>query len=176
MADRIEKKTTQVRWTEQSSFIVERDIMVSAYALRRLMETKKLSDRVARSHVAIIKHLSKGPMPDAWNRGEYWELYDLETSQQSQLGLAQYCNQLIHSYVWSTSANEHTGLFDGVYAVSEKDRTKHLFFISAKAIVSVCRKAGGEDIKSYQMDATSESLRYISRTAAFGPNESPWGA
>ena len=42
VANRLKKKKFQVRWTERSSFLVEGDIMVSAYSVRRL-EARKLT-------------------------------------------------------------------------------------------------------------------------------------
>ena len=38
IADRLERRKVQRRWVERTSFLVERDIMISAYALRKLLK------------------------------------------------------------------------------------------------------------------------------------------
>jgi hypothetical protein len=38
VADTLKRRKVQRRWTERTSFLVERDIMVSAYAVRKLNE------------------------------------------------------------------------------------------------------------------------------------------
>jgi glycerol kinase len=48
IADRLENRKTQRRWTERTGFLAERDIMVSAYAIRKLLEARKVSDIPAR--------------------------------------------------------------------------------------------------------------------------------
>ena len=146
VADRLEQKSSQRRWTERSSFIVERDIMTSAYAIRRLLEAGKVSRKTYAATVPVLRHEARGVRPDMWNRHELEDLYDLDAPQASQLALRKYCNQLIHSYVWGINACERTGLFDGVFAASEKDCYEQVFFVPVKSMVDVCRRIGGEEI------------------------------
>jgi hypothetical protein len=62
IADRLEKRKTQKRWHEESRFLVERDIMIAAYIIRKLMEAKKLSDHVTGREIVVIQHpLSRTP-------------------------------------------------------------------------------------------------------------------
>ena len=42
VAGRLEKRKAQRRWTERTMFLVERDIMISAYAIRKLKEANKI--------------------------------------------------------------------------------------------------------------------------------------
>lgn len=53
VADRIEKRKAQRRWTERTMFLVERDIMVSVYAIRKLNEAKRISDRLRGERVRV---------------------------------------------------------------------------------------------------------------------------
>lgn len=147
VADRLERKSLQKRWTERSSFMVERDIMTSAYAIRRLLEAGKVSRETYATTVPVLRHPSRGTRPDMWNRHELEALYDLGVPQTSQLSLRKYCNQLIHSYVWAINAGEHSGLFDGVFAASEHDCNEQLFFVPVRSMVDVCRRIGSEEIR-----------------------------
>lgn len=146
VADRLERKSLQTRWTERSSFIVERDIMTSAYAIRRLLEAGKVSRTTYATAVPVLSHTARGVRPDMWNRHKLEELYDLDAPRKAQLSLRKYCNQLIHSYVWGINADEHSGFFNGVFAASEKDCRDQVFFVPVKSMVDVCRRIGGEEI------------------------------
>jgi hypothetical protein len=37
VADRMDAKTKQKRWTDRTGYLIERDFMVSAYAIRKLI-------------------------------------------------------------------------------------------------------------------------------------------
>ncbi len=150
VASRLEAKARQQRWTDQSSFIVERDIMVSAYAIRRFLESHKVSDTLAKQKIKVTRYLLSGPIPDVWNRHEIHDHYDLDHPLPAELSIAHYCNQLIHSFVWLINGDEHTALFDGVFAVSEKERSKHLYFFPVQIIADLCREVGSEDITGTQ--------------------------
>lgn len=146
VADRLEKKAGQKGWTERSGFLVERDVMTSAYAIRRLLEANRVSRTTSAAHVPVTSHAPTGTRVDMYNRHEIWEHYDLEVGTKAQLGLRKYCNQLIHSFVWSISGDEDTGLFNGVFAASEKDCVAQLYFIPVGSMVDVCRNVGSEEI------------------------------
>lgn len=56
-AARLDKKATQKRWTDQTAFVVERDVMVGAYAIRKLLETPgRVSDQARKLHVPVLSH------------------------------------------------------------------------------------------------------------------------
>ena len=85
-------------------FLVERDVMVSAYAVRKLNEAHKVSDALAARRWAIVEHRLIDLAPDLWDRFEPWEYYDLESSNNVTLDVATLCNQIIHSWICIPSA------------------------------------------------------------------------
>lgn len=94
VANRLEKKKFQVRRTERSGFLVERDIMVSAYSVRRLAEAWQVYDQLVGQRLHIRQHaLLHGQVPDFWNRYFYWELFDCERYTTTQMPLLDVCNQ-----------------------------------------------------------------------------------
>ncbi len=123
VADSLERRTTQRRWCERTSFLVERDVMNGAYALRKLNEARKISDELAAETFAAREHLLLGRPVDIWNRHDFYEHYDMEHPQPVQLALADFYNQVIHSWVWMLSgAEEPPHLFDGIYVSSDRRR------------------------------------------------------
>lgn len=147
VADRLEAKSKQKRWTERSSFLVERDTMISAYAIRKLAEAFKISDALRQKQFPVLRYDLTGPkIPDVHNRYEFWDLYDIDNGHRETLSLLALCNQLIHSWVWSLSADEHTELFDGIYVSSDRERKKRLFFIAIGDLIVLCREVGNEEV------------------------------
>lgn len=161
VADRLEKKTIQRRWTERSGFLVERDVMTSAYAIRRLLEGNRISKTAARANVPVISHAPTGTRVDMYNRHEIWEHYDLEAGSKTQIGLRNYCNQLIHSFVWSINGDEDTGLFNGIFAASEKDCVAQLYFFPVSSIIDLCRRVGSEEIWGANVLWARDGTRYV---------------
>ncbi|WP_054820532.1 hypothetical protein [Arthrobacter sp. JCM 19049] len=161
VADRLEKKSKQQRWTERSSFLVERDFMTSAYAIRRLNEAHKISDDLAKTKVPVIRHKRIGSVPDIWNRHEIWEHYDLENGVRDHITIPHMCNQLIHSFIWFLSATEDTELFNGAFVVSENERHKHLYFLPVESLIALCRNVAAEDIGSVQYQRGSDGIMRI---------------
>lgn len=153
LADRLERKSLQTRWTERSSFIVERDIMTSAYAIRRLLEAGKVSRTTYATAVPVLSHTARGVRPDMWNRHKLEELYDLDAPRKAQLSLRKYCNQLIHSYVWGINADEHSGFFDGCSRLPRKTAAIRCSSFLSKALL-MC--AGGLVGKRYGAATCSE--------------------
>jgi hypothetical protein len=171
VADRLERKAQQKRWTERSSFLVERDMMTSAYAIRRLSEAHKISDDLARTRVPVVRYGRVGTVPDIWDRHEFWTHYDLENGKRDLITIPHLCNQLIHSFVWIISGNEDTELFDGAFVASEKERVKHLYFLPVQSLIDLCRKVAAEDIDSIQYQRGQDGMM---RTVSVKAMENDW--
>jgi hypothetical protein len=150
VADRLEQKKTQRRWTERSSFLVERDVMVSAYAIRKLLEARRLSDDLVAQPLKVRRHSLVGRPPDIWDRHEIWESFDLERGEEVSLSLKVFCNQIIHSWVWMLSATADDMYWDGIYVSSDFERRRWLYFIDVNVLVAIFRAVGSEDIELIQ--------------------------
>lgn len=157
------------RWTDRTGFLVERDIMISAYAIRRLNEARKLSDDLASRTFTVRRHALVGGAPDAWGRHEVWKHYDLENGFPVTLGLPALCNQVIHSWIWMLSADA-TGALDGVFVSSDRERRRGLYFFSLDLLTGVFTDVGEEDIVEIQMRADERGERQIVRVIAGPPN------
>jgi len=171
VASRLEKKKVQTRWAERSSFLVERDVMVGAYAVRRLNEAHKISDKLAARRLKVKSHALIGGAPDVLNRFEFWEHYDLEKSEEVELSVREFCNQVIHSWNWHISAtDESPWLFNGIFISSDRKRRSCLYFIDVDMLVELFRSVGNEDIVSADMRRNSDGeMIYINLVGA------PWG-
>lgn len=152
IADVLERRTAQRRWTERTSFLVERDVMNAAYAVRKLTEARRISDELAAEPVVCGRHSLTGGPVDIWNRYEFYEHYDMERPETVSLSLGEFCNQIIHSWIWMLSATEPpSALFDGIYVSSDRARKRHVYFLPADRLISTFRSVGLDDIVSMQM-------------------------
>jgi len=58
VADTLERRKNQARWMARTSFLVERDTMTAAYAVRKLIQAHKVSDELRREGVQVRRHAS----------------------------------------------------------------------------------------------------------------------
>jgi hypothetical protein len=170
VAERLERRKTQRRWTERTGFLVERDVMTSAYAVRKLIEARKVSDELSAQRVVVKRHPLIGRAPDIWDRYEFWKHYDLEHGTNAELTLETFCNQIIHSWVWSLSATDPGNEFDGIFVSSDRNRRSCLYFISIQTLIKVFRAVGSEDIVYSQMQRDEHGeMQWIIRSSGRPP-------
>jgi hypothetical protein len=50
VADRLDAKTRQKRWTDRTGYLIER-VMIGAYAMRKLIDAYKVSDSVRQRQI-----------------------------------------------------------------------------------------------------------------------------
>lgn len=162
VARSLEKRKVQRRWTDRTSFLVERDIMTSAYAVRKLDESRKVSDRLAARQWSVVEYKVIGRPPDLWGRFEPWEYYDLKAGASISRDMRQLCNQIIHSWVWMISATEGDD-FDGIFVSSDRQRRKSLYFIHVDVLISIFREVGHEDIFEIELSRDDAGdIQYLS--------------
>jgi hypothetical protein len=65
IADQLERRAGQRRWTERTSYLVERDLMVGAYAVRRLSESYRLSDELQEHRLGVTRFAATGRLVTA---------------------------------------------------------------------------------------------------------------
>ena len=159
-ADRLEKRASQRRWLAQTSVSVERDIMLGAYAVRRLVEASKVTRKTAETRFPVRRFDLIDAMPDARNRHDLEVLFDLEHGSEATLTTARLCNQIVHSWIFTISAPETGYGMDGIYVSSDKARREHLYFVPLTSLLELFRSVGEEQIVSITM-------RYDSRGEAY---------
>lgn len=164
---RLQRRGDQARWSERASYAVERDVMTAAYAIRKLLEARKVSDELASRPVNAVRHLLTGPAPDIWGRWEVWEYYDLTRGEKAQLSLREFCNQVIHSWVWVLSAtDEARPRFDGIFISSDRERKRSVYFFGLETLIDICQAVGDDDIVYTRMAYNAEGERVITHASS----------
>lgn len=152
---RLQAKTLQRRWTEQSFYLLERDLLLGAFSVRKLSESFKLSDEMRATRIPVSKHIRSGKAPDLLNKFEIWKSFDLEVSLPWQLGIEELCNQLIHSWTLLPNFDEESRLFDGLYFVSDRRRVDCLYFVQASRLIELFELVVCDDIVDAVMTRNS---------------------
>ena len=152
---------------------MERDVFLSAYTVRKLMEADKLSDELESSSLRALKYLPRdrtvdiinagtplnesGPMNlprdrtvDIMNWHKIDELYDISSHVVVSVGLRQFCNQVVHSFVFSLSMTARGGL-DGFFVASDHTKDRQLLYFSIDAVVNTLLRVADDDIVSLRM-------------------------
>jgi len=78
VAESLQRRRTQRRWTPSSFYRLEIELFGAFYAIRKLIEGRKLSDDVVGRTVSVETYPSRGKPIHLMNWDKVDELYDLD--------------------------------------------------------------------------------------------------
>ncbi|OBA89108.1 hypothetical protein A5662_24430 [Mycobacteriaceae bacterium 1482268.1] len=126
VAERLEAKTRQTRWTARTDHLIERDFAAGAYAIRKLIESHQVPD-----HAGFPVRRCERAGTDA---------DEFEHGRRASLSVLELCHEILHSVVFTFSCGETADLFDGVYVSSRRDRSAYL--VLASDFIALCSDMG----------------------------------
>ena len=143
---------------EQTSFEQERDVFLSAFILRKLIEAKKLPNSLVAATTNVDAYPLIERVPDHMNWHRLEEFYDWDRPGKRTLTVEQLCNQFIHSFIFTveTSFDEDdppstpVGL-RGFLVSSDRERSSVLLRVYLDHYVQLLRRAVGEEVVASQM-------------------------
>jgi hypothetical protein len=142
----LRKRKRQKRWHKTANAKVEQGVFYLAYAVRKLIEAKKISDEVEARRVNVDEHAPLGEAVDFMNWHKLDKLYDLASSKPSDLSVLDFCNQVIHSFVFSILWHEEAGGIEGFFISSDRQRAKGLFHVSLDEVLELTDAIVADDI------------------------------
>lgn len=152
---RLQRWNTQSRWTSRTYFLAERDIMMGAYAIRRLIDSGKCSSNLPTRRCQMHWYQLTGRAPRGWrDRFSPEDFYDLFSPRNGELTAARLCNEIIHSYVFQIFGEEDDTT--AVALVSDYDRSKRLWSISFDGLAELFDYVAREDVLESHVHTTSE--------------------
>jgi hypothetical protein len=144
-AQTLRRRMQQRRWPETSLAAVERDVFLSAYEVRKLLDAKKISDEVESRLLRAKQFSATGHPIDIMNWHKIDKLYDLSRHLEADVLLRDFCNQVIHSLIFLLSFSANNGL-DGFFIVSDYESKRKLFYFSIDSVISVLLSVANDDI------------------------------
>ena len=141
VADRLEAKTKQSRWAGRTGLLIERDFILSAYAMRKLVESTDVSAALRDCRVPVRRYELTGPPPDS---DDIANSYDFENGRRSALSVKDLCDQILHSFAFTFFCGETADLFDGIYVSADHAKKAHLYLVLASDYIALCSDMANE--------------------------------
>jgi hypothetical protein len=139
---RLEAKTKQKRWTGRTGYLIERDFIVSAYAMRKLIESHAVSDGLRERQIPVRRFDLTGNPPDPHCPADIEDSYDFENGRRRTLSVLDLCNEIVHSFVFTFCCGETADLFDGIYFSSDRHKDEYVYLLLASDFIALCNDIG----------------------------------
>jgi hypothetical protein len=130
----------------------EKDIFFGFYIIRKLTESKKLTDASSNILIAATKYLSIGEPVDHISRYGWDELYDFDFPNDEQLKLSTVYNQIIHSHIFAQIFDDENENLVGIFVTSDKTSNKLIYYLRIQDIVDVFQKIGHDIVTSQYVE------------------------
>lgn len=133
--------------TERQRVAVEKRTFLTFYAIRKLIEAKKLSDQITSQRTAVTIYPPTGrPVTHRnWHRSD--EHFHLDQPQTESWDLLRLCHQFVHSYVFHIMEDE-SGALLALMVASDHQRTKGLLRLDIAAVVPLFDSVACDDVVS----------------------------
>lgn len=144
---------------------MEQDIFLSAYAIRKLMDACKISHEVESTSLPGLEHSASGRTVDLMNWHRLDELYDLSKGVEVCVGLRDFCNEIVHSFVFSLTFTQRGGL-DGFFVASDREKDRRLVYFDIGSVIDALMRVAGDDIVSahWSRDAVGTPIKVIKKS------------
>jgi hypothetical protein len=143
------------RWTdkpptERRAFLFEKKIFTSAYAMRKLVESLKLSSDYGSYSVKCKTYPSLRPI--TWrDRWEFYEHYDMERPVEGSIAASALLNLIIHSFLFLEFVDEDTESILGFHITSDRRRNESLWQIGMNEYLSLMEHVAADNPSNFAM-------------------------
>jgi hypothetical protein len=148
-AELFSKKEKQKVWPDRSLANIEKDLFLGFYAIRKLIESKKLSTSIETMEVKAVSYPLLGKNVNLLNRHRAYEFYDFSKKRRENISIRFMCNQVIHSYVFLLCFTRNSRL-RSILICSDKEKKKRVFEINLKSIIRIFKIVGSDYPTKYQ--------------------------
>tara|TARA_R110002049_G_C9022697_1_gene551445 strand:+ start:123 stop:731 length:609 start_codon:yes stop_codon:yes gene_type:complete len=163
------KKDAQVlnRWasrtraSERRAFIIERKIFLTAYAIRKLIESEKLSSSTENEGIHCIAFRALPGAKQLMERQKFEESYDFENKTHETLTLIKLTHLIIHSSILVECVDERMRMSG--FLVTTKQKISSLFQIPLNEYMRAIELVADDDPSTSQWafdPETQETLKW----------------
>jgi len=139
-----------VRWSERAHCVVERDLMLGFFIVRRLIELHKVSSATRDCNMKFFSCPTRGKHVHLRNHHRLDELYDLEKERGETKKPFYISNQFVHAYT-SFVARDESRNWSDVFVVSDFDRNNCIWRIPISEILRLFFVASKDYPHSFEM-------------------------
>jgi hypothetical protein len=130
-------------------FCVEKHTFLSFYAIRKLLEAKKLSDECRSQQVVLTTYPCTGKPITHFNWHRSDEHFDFTNPTVDQWTVLNLCHQFVHSYVFHVVPGEPGGLA-GLMVASDRQKASSLIKLDIGSTISLFDSVAQDDVVSSQ--------------------------
>jgi len=159
IANTIRPRKTPGRWSERAQCIVERDLMLGFFIVRRLIELHKLSSASRDLSMKVFSCPSRGKQVHRRNGHDIYELYGLANERSERKKPFYISNQFIHAYT-SFVARDESRNWSDVYVVSDYDRNNCIWRVPISEIQRLFKVAAQDYPHSVRLVYNDEKGDY----------------
>jgi hypothetical protein len=120
---------------------IERLIFITAYSMRKLWESNKLSTNWNDQKLPCVKYPIKGDVPDRFNWHEIDRHYDLNAEQAVSIRPEEFCDRIIHSFIFLLQLAENDTP-SCIYFASDRTRKKSVWRTNLNAVADLVQRTG----------------------------------
>lgn len=142
-ANKMKPVKTPPRWSEKLLVNFEKEIIISFFAIRKLIESHKFSSKTLQYKLNIFRAPCRVPKVHELNWWDIEETYNLEEEESISKGVVFICNQFIHGGVMY-AYRDNTRNWAGIYTCSDYEKEKYIYNIPIKEIVKLFKIAGND--------------------------------
>lgn len=128
------------RWSEKAQVLFEKEIILNFYIIRKLTETKKISDSLCQKKYKIKAFKKNSTKLTEINYFDIYELYDADNFEFRSKDIKFICNQLIHSL--TIFAFRENKKWNSVLMCSDFEKNKFIYEIDMKTIIEILTDFG----------------------------------
>jgi len=156
----IERWARKLKVTERRSVLIEQKVFLAAYCMRKLAQAGKLSSAFDGLGLRCrISPLREGKKVDKFNAHRFTELYDFEKSVSSNISAPALLDMLIHSLIFSESAEENQAI-TGFFVTSDRHRS-NVWFIKIDEFIKLMRDVSEDYPSEVHFVRNLETEEYI---------------
>ena len=123
---------------EQIFSTVEIKIFIIAYSLRKLIDTRKVSDKLSNIQIKTLAYPKKSKKITFKTNYRFDEHYDFDKKIETKLLIRDVCNQIIHSYIFQLIIYRNKIFY--TFFNSDYNKNKYLFKLKIKDFLKVVMK------------------------------------
>ena len=131
------------RWSERAHCVLERDLMIGFFIVRRLIELNKVSTLTGKGSVSLFSYAAVGTNVTRLNSHEIEALYDMGREVPARKSTYYVSNQFIHAYTSFIERDEGRNWSD-VLVVSDRARNDCIWLVPVPEIRRVFMVAASD--------------------------------
>lgn len=123
---------------EQIFSTIEIKLFTIAYSLRKLIDTRKVSDNLSDIQLKVFAYPKNSKILTVMNNHRFEEQYEFENKIEKKLKIRNIYNQIIHSYTFQLVGYRNKIFY--LFFNSDHQKNKYLFKLKIKDFLKVVEK------------------------------------